>query len=296
MTAAPLREGRAPSGIVANVLLFALTCASTVFAGAFWAGALSAELPRLLAAALPFAITLLAILLAHEFGHYFMARHYGAAVSLPYFIPAPPLLVGSAFVPLFGTLGAIIQMRSIPRDRNSLFDIAAAGPIAGLLVAIPTFVYGLYSATLVRLVPGGIQLGDPLLLQALFYLKFGPIPPNMDVQLPPMALAGWFAFVVTALNLFPVGQLDGGRISYALFGRRHLLVGTGVLLGSVALGVATQSWNWVLWAVVVFFLIGVDHTPPLDDMTPLSRGRRVLGVTCLLLLFLLIPPVPIRLV
>jgi membrane-associated protease RseP (regulator of RpoE activity) len=292
--ALPIAEVTVENRVVVNVVLFLLTCLSTLVAGAlsfasptFGDAATHAVLRWFLSGA-PFAFTLLSILGTHEFGHYFTARHYKASVSLPYFIPAPPLL-------LFGTFGAVIRMRSPARDRNSLFDIAVAGPIAGLVVAIPAVLVGLGWSTVAPVPPGEhLRFGDPLLMQFLVYLMFGPIPAGADVFVHPVAIAGWAGLFVTALNLFPVGQLDGGRIAYALFGARHLLVGRLTFAGLIALGLVTRSANWFVWAGLLFFLIGFHHSPPLDDLTPLSPGRRVLGVVSLILLVLLIPPVPIE--
>jgi membrane-associated protease RseP (regulator of RpoE activity) len=289
MQAWPLAETRARTGVGVNVLLFLLTCLTTLIAGS---GAFLAFDPfedpiRVLSGA-PFAFTLLAILGVHEFGHYFTARHYHASVSLPYFIPAPPPF-------LFGTMGAIIRMRSPAKDRNSLFDIAAAGPLAGLVVAVPAILLGLEWSTVARVPAGGhIVFGDSLLMRFLIYLKFGPLAQGMDVFIHPVALAGWVGLFVTALNLFPVGQLDGGRIAYALFGRRHRLVGIATFVALLLLGAVTGAANWVIWAALLFFLVGFHHSPPLDDVTPLTPGRWVVGVLCLLLLVLLIPPVPIQ--
>jgi membrane-associated protease RseP (regulator of RpoE activity) len=285
----PLAETSARSGAAVNVVLFLLTCLTTLVAGsgAFLSFDPFREPARMLAGA-PFAFTLLAILGVHEFGHYFTARHYRAVVSLPYFIPAPPPF-------LFGTLGAIIRMRSPAKDRNSLFDIAAAGPLAGLLIAIPAIWLGLAWSTVARVPPGGhIVFGDSLLMRLLVWLKFGPLAEGMDVFIHPVALAGWVGLFVTALNLFPVGQLDGGRIAYALFGRRHRLVGMATFVALLALGVVTGAANWVVWAALLFFLVGFHHSPPLDDVTPLTPGRWVVGVVCLILLILLIPPIPIQ--
>jgi membrane-associated protease RseP (regulator of RpoE activity) len=242
-----------------------------------------------LAAGGPFAVTLLSILGVHEFGHYFTARYYKASVSLPYFIPAPPPLF------LFGTLGAIIRMRSPARDRNSLFDIAAAGPLAGMLIAVPAVILGLGWSQVAQIVPGvgTIHFGDSLLMRWLVYLTFGSLGEGMDVMIHPVALAGWVGFFVTALNLVPVGQLDGGRIAYALLGRHHRALGIATFVLLLALGGITGSGNWFFWAALLFFLVGFHHSPPLDDVTPLSPVRRVIGVACLILLVLLIPPVPI---
>jgi membrane-associated protease RseP (regulator of RpoE activity) len=289
MQAWPLAETRARGGVGVNVALFLLTCLTTLIAGsgAFLSFDPLADPLRILTGA-PFAFTLLAILGVHEFGHYFTARHYHASVSLPYFIPAPPPF-------LFGTMGAIIRMRSPAKDRNSLFDIAAAGPLAGLVIAVPAILLGLGWSTVARVPPGShIVFGDSLLMQLLIYLKFGSLPPGMDVFIHPVALAGWVGLFVTALNLFPVGQLDGGRIAYALFGRRHRLVGIATFAALLLLGAVTGAANWVIWAALLFFLVGFHHSPPLDDVTPLTPARWLVGVLCLLLLVLLIPPVPIQ--
>jgi membrane-associated protease RseP (regulator of RpoE activity) len=285
----PLPEHAERPRVAINVVLFLLTCLTTLVAGsgAFLSFDPFEEPARVLSGA-PFAFTLLAILGVHEFGHYFTARHYHASVSLPYFIPAPPPF-------LFGTLGAIIRMRSPAKDRNSLFDIAVAGPLAGLVIAIPAILIGFEWST-VALAPsaGHIVFGDSLLMRFLIYLKFGPLGEGMDVFVHPVALAGWVGLFVTALNLFPVGQLDGGRIAYALFGRRHRLLGIGTFLALLALGAATGAANWVVWAALLFFLVGFHHSPPLDDVTPLTPARWIIGMICLLLLVLLIPPVPIQ--
>jgi membrane-associated protease RseP (regulator of RpoE activity) len=284
----PVSDTVVPQRVAVNVLLFVLTCLTTVVAGS---GAFLAfdplRHPELLLGGVPFAVTLLSILGTHEFGHYFTARYYRAAVTLPYFIPAPPPF-------LFGTLGAVIKMKSPARDRNSLFDIAVAGPLAGLVIAITALWIGLAWSTVGR-VSGGNQIlfGDSLLMQFLVYLKFGPLPAGYDVFVHPVALAGWVGLFVTALNLFPVGQLDGGRIAYALFGRRHRLVGMATFAALIVLGAVTHSPNWFIWGALIFFLVGFHHSPPLDDITPLSPGRRLLGIVCLVLLVLLLPPVPV---
>src|SRR5712691_4551367 len=288
MQAWPLAQTTERTRVGVNVVLFLLTCLTTLIAGS---GAFLSfdpfENPARILTGAPFAFTLLAILGVHEFGHYFTARHYHASVSLPYFIPAPPPF-------LFGTMGAIIRMRSPATDRNSLFDIAAAGPLAGLVVAIPAILLGLEWSTVAPVPPGGVMtFGDSLMMRFLVYVKFGSIPEGADVFVHPVAMAGWVGLLVTALNLFPVGQLDGGRIAYALFGKWHVLIGKVSLGALIAMGVITHSFNWFVWAALVFFLIGFHQSPPLDDLTPLSPARRVTGAICMILLVLLIPPVPI---
>jgi Zn-dependent protease len=288
----PLGDVRQPARPVLALTLFALTVVSTFLAGAFFfVGSETFDayrarpFPGWLVSGTPFAATLLAILGVHEFGHYFTARYYGAAVSLPYFIPAPML---------FGTFGAIIRMRSPARDRNSLFDIAAAGPLAGLVVAIPALIVGLGWS---RIVPaaGDASLGGfgySLLTRAFVYLRFGQTD-GMAVITHPMADAAWVGCFVTALNLFPVGQLDGGRIAYALSGRRHRALGVATWVVLLGLGALTGSVNWFVWAALLLLLVGFDHSPPIDDLTPLTPARRLLGIGCLLLAVLLVPPVPI---
>jgi len=286
--ALPFVDVQVPSKPRTNVVLFLLTVLSTLVAGsgAFFAFNPLVE-PRRLLEGIPFSFTLLAILGTHEFGHYFTARAYGASVSLPYFIPAPPPL-------LFGTLGAIIRMRSPARDRNSLFDIAAAGPLAGLVVALPALWIGLRWSK-VGAVPAGesVAFGDSLLLRFMTWLSFGTLPPGHDVFVHPVALAGWVGLFVTALNLIPVGQLDGGRIAYALFGARHRQISIATFVALLALGAVSGAGNWFVWAFLLLFVMGFHHQPPLDDLSPLSPGRYAVGVLCLLLLIILIPPVPI---
>jgi membrane-associated protease RseP (regulator of RpoE activity) len=273
--------------VAVNVVLFVLTCLSTLLAGALMSGGLGPLSLGWLLSGAPFAATLLGILGTHEFGHYFTARYYKASVTLPYFIPAPPPF-------LFGTLGAIIRMRSPARDRNALFDIAAAGPLAGLVVAIPAIIAGLAWSRMAPVPPGEhLAFGDSILMRWLVQLQFGAIPPGWDVFIHPVALAGWVGLFVTALNLFPVGQLDGGRIAYAMFGARHRLVGRLTFGALLLLALITWSPNWLVWAALIFFLVGFQHHPPLDDITPLSPARRLVGAACLVLLVLLIPPTPI---
>jgi membrane-associated protease RseP (regulator of RpoE activity) len=288
----PLGDMTQPARPLLALTLFALTVVSTFVAGsAFFVGSETFDayralpFPGWLVSGAPFAVTLLAILGVHEFGHYFTARYYGAAVSLPYFIPAPML---------FGTFGAVIRMRSPVRDRNSLFDIAAAGPLAGLLVAVPALILGLTWSQVVPAAAGSNfgGFGYSLFTRLFVYLRFGSVD-GMAVVTHPMADAAWVGCFVTALNLFPVGQLDGGRIAYALSRRRHRLLGMTTWVVLLAMGVWTGSVNWFVWAALLFFLVGFDHSPPLDDLTPLSPGRRLLGVVCLLLAVLLIPPIPI---
>jgi len=295
--ALPLAVVTARARPAVNLLLFALTALSTLFAGWFFVGSPTFDALRMapewttrLLAGAPFAVTLLAILGTHEFGHYFAARHHGAPVSLPYFVPAPPPLF------LFGTLGAVIRMRAPVRDRNALFDIAVAGPLAGLAVAVPALVLGLGWSRIVPASPAGqILFGNSLLFQWVTGFWFGRVPDGAMLMTHPVADAAWAGLFVTALNLFPLGQLDGGRIAYALFGTHHRKVSIATFAALVLLGVVSGSPNWYVFAGLVALLVGFDHAPPLDAVSKLSPGRHVLGVLSLALLVLLVPPVPISL-
>ena len=276
-----------------NVGLFLATVFTTLLAGAgslaFDPAALLADPTRLLEG-WRFAASLLSILVVHEFGHYTLGRRHGMPITLPYFIPAPP--------PLFpvGTLGAVIRLRGPARDRRALFDMAVAGPLAGLVLAIPILVYGFSRAVLVPkagLPEGGLDLGESLLLRAVQWAVLGPVPDSHVVALDSVGVAAWFGLFVTALNLIPAGQLDGGHIVYALFGQRHRLISKLTVAGLVGLGAVTGSLSWLVWAVLITVLMGFHHAPPMDDVTPLDPRRRALGVFALALLVVLLPPVPL---
>jgi len=317
--ALPMTETAARPATRPNVILFSMTCVTMLLAGLGYVGApmfdalrTAPSLALRFFAGIPFAATLLAVLVVHEFGHYFAARYHGASVSLPYFVPAPPPILGYLLFGLpigvpFGTLGAIILMRSPARDRNSLFDVAAAGPLAGLAVAFPAIVVGLTWSSVVPIPPEGYSgFGDSLLTWGLAYLRFGHIPPGHMLFTHPIVDAAWAGLLVTALNLIPVGQLDGGRIVYALFGRRHRTVGRATVFALLVLGVGAFLWslrtggdiilaigsslNWFVWAGLISWLVGLHHSPPLDDVSPLSWGRRAIGIACLILLVLMLPP------
>ena len=289
-----------------SVALFLLTCVTTLLAGTAFSGSATFDAfrrsPEELAwvlSGVPFAATLLGILVVHEFGHYFTARKYGAAVSLPFFIPAPPFLF------MAGTLGAVIRLRSPARDRNEMFDVAVAGPLAGLAVALPAAWLGLAWSTVVPAVPH-MAFGESLLTKVLLWLRFGSIPDGMMVFTHPVADAAWFGFLVTAINLLPAGQLDGGRIAYALFGGSHRVIGRVTVTLLVTLGLAMTAWavlrgegwlaplfglNWFVLAALIRFFVGYRPGPIVDPRTPPTRGRRVLGAACLLLVFLMLPPI-----
>lgn len=267
-------------------LLFALTLLSCLFAGAQMVEGL-VEVNWNLLDGLPYAAALLGILAAHEMGHYLTARRLGAATSLPYFIPMP---LG------FGTFGAVISMAAPPRNRRHLLAIAAAGPLAGLAVAIPVLVIGLSLSRVEPLPVGGefMMEGNSLLYAALKFLVFGQLLPanGLDVMIHPVAFAGWAGILVTGLNLIPAGQLDGGHIVYALLGERwaqRILWGVLVLLA----GLAFFWQGWILWLFLIF-LFGRMRVAPLDDVTPLTGRQQALAVAMIIVFLLVFTPIPLR--
>jgi membrane-associated protease RseP (regulator of RpoE activity) len=255
------------------------------------------------------AVSLLGILLVHELGHYVAARIHRVPASPPYFLPLP-------FLGLFGTLGAVITMNDRIRSRKALLDIGAAGPLAGMVVAIPVLYFGLtLSEVTPRSTSGFMQEGQSILYWLMKRVVFGPLSPDQDVQLHPMALAGWGGLMLTMLNLLPWGQLDGGHIAYALFGeqqhrfarwlRRGLLVvfayNVVVYVVPALLGKSTQSVgdavatsvNWLIWYGITGLMArfsGEEH-PPFEP-EPLGRGRQLVAVSCLVLFVLLFLPTP----
>lgn len=231
---------------------------------------------------------LLLILLAHELGHYLACRKYGVNASPPYFLPFLPI------VPLPGTFGAFIRVREPIREKKALFDMAVAGPIAGFLVALPIAAWGIWH-TRVNFDPpaeGTIYFGYPLAVKLLQLLLTGHTFSSVHVVEHPAFLAAWWGFVVTAINLIPAGQLDGGHTLYAVLGRRHRLLRWPVLLVLAGLGFLYPGW-W-LWAVIVLVLTGLRHPPVLDEDVPLDPRRKAVAVGVALILFLSFVPVPIR--
>lgn len=282
---APVTRAVRPRPPLLNFVLFAATLLTTTIAGTQNEGVPFSEFSSHWKTGLPFSITLLAILLAHEMGHYVVARRHGVRVTLPYFLPGPPFLTG--------TFGAFIRMRSAPASRRVLFDVGAAGPWAGFCLAVPAVVYGLCRSELRPIPPmlESLQFGDSLLFKMLARAVFGPIPYGYDIVLDPIALAGWFGLLVTVLNLLPVGQLDGGHVVYAMFGPRHRWIARLFLLFTVAVGFL--GWTgWFVWAALML-LVGVDHPRTLDHETELDPLRRVAGWMTLVLFVVTFIPVPI---
>ena len=245
-----------------------------------------------LAKGLLFTFTLLTILGAHELGHYFACRHYGIRATLPFFIPAPPTIT------LFGTFGAVIKIKEPINSRRALFDIGIAGPLAGFAFALPAAVVGLVFASpaapsAVSAVSGGIQFNDPLLF--ILVSKMLGIPKWIEWN--PIYWAAWGTLLVTALNLFPVGQLDGGHVVYAIAGRRlHKWISRTVAIGCAGLAtlslVLGQPPVYLLWTLVLLFLMKVGH-PPLVEEEPLGAARITLAIIAALVFLLCFMPFPI---
>ncbi|MCX6355173.1 MAG: site-2 protease family protein [Candidatus Aureabacteria bacterium] len=272
-----------------NLILFLLTVASTLLVGAEMEGVNIILHPEKFTAGIPFACTILAILVAHEFGHYFLSMFHGVSATLPYFIPAPTII---------GTLGAVIKTKSYIPNRKSLLDIGAAGPLCGFVVALVALCMGLYYSEIVDIEPlvkgGGVQeFGDSLAVYGITYLLKGPLAEGKAVMFNPIAFAGWVGLLITAFNLMPVGQLDGGHILYAVVGHWHTIVAKVTIAALIVMG--WFFWEgWYVWAFITL-LLGPSHAPPLDDVTPLNRGRKCIALVALGVFALCFVPVPITL-
>jgi membrane-associated protease RseP (regulator of RpoE activity) len=238
--------------------------------------------PLMLLNGLAFSLTLLLIILAHELGHYLTCVYYRLDASLPYFLPAPTII---------GTLGAFIRIRSPIYSKRVLFDVGIAGPVAGFVFLLPALIVGLaYS----KVVPGISQQGDlifgtPALLRLLEYLMFPGVNPA-DIALHPMARAAWVGILATALNLLPIGQLDGGHILYAFFGDRHRMLSRVFVAALVPMGLI--YWPWLLWAALLFFF-GLRH-PVVYDMSELGPARKKLGWLALIIFVLCFMVAPVE--
>jgi len=285
-----------------NILLFLITGVSTFFVGITWSLSykyahslsqpeqipLNLEIlkdPSILRMSFFYALVLIGILLAHEMGHYLTCRYYRIDATLPFFIPAPTLI---------GTLGAFIKIRSPIRRKHQLFDVGVAGPLAGFVLAVPAVIYGLSLSKIVPSLPeeGTLIFGEPLLIKAAGALIFKGVASGYDVVVHPVAFAGWVGLLVTALNLFPIGQLDGGHVFYSLIGPKVRKYAKFVLIGFILMGVF--FWiGWFVWALLISFL-GLNHPPVMDEEAPLSRGRRWVSVMALVIFVLSFIPAPIK--
>ncbi len=283
--------------------LFLLTFATTTFSGALaYAGfeqsvGILHRLPLLsiafLAPGLWYSVPVLLILGAHEFGHYFLCRVHDVDATLPYFIPAPPILL------ITGTFGAVIRIREAFPSKRALFDIGVAGPIAGFVVLLPLLYWGVTMSHLVPVSHGAdlIYFGEPLLYKFAAWLHFGTIPNGYDVTIHPMAFAAWWGMLATALNLLPFGQLDGGHVVYALLERRGQAAAVSVVTLVGAALLTTQSLAWISMLVVMIVMalaLGVQHPRVMDETAPLGPGRRLLGLFALIMFVLCFTPVPIQ--
>lgn len=310
-----------PANTRTNLIMFLLTLVSVLWTGGVTS--LETELPSdplraigmLIEAGWPFAVSMLAILGAHELGHYFAGRKHGVNVTLPYFLPLPYPLSP------FGTLGAFINMKEPPRNRKQLLDIGVAGPFSGLVVAIVVVLIGLSLSTVktIEPLPGGNMMeGNSILYLGLKYLTFGRLLPEpatydatspllywigyfftgqpapvggLDVMIHPVAWAGWAGLLVTALNLIPAGQLDGGHLLYVLFGQRKARQVFPFILGAlVLLGFVWEGW-W-LWALLIF-MFGRVYAEPLDQITQLDPRRKRVAALALVVFVLVFIPVPL---
>lgn len=283
-----------------HILLFVVTLLSTTAVGSrlaynfdqnrptyiddLWAAITAVADPASLVAGLPFSATLLTILLAHEMGHYLTCRYYGIDASLPYFLPAPTLI---------GTFGAFIRIRSAIPTKKQLFDVGIAGPLAGFAFVIPALAIGLaYS----KIIPGVAVRGDFVFgtpgIMRMFEVWIMPGVNSADILVHPVARAAWAGVLATALNLMPIGQLDGGHILYSFVGEYHKLLTRLFVFALLPLGYFTDSFSWIFWAALIFFF-GMKH-PRLYDRTPLGRGRTQLAILALIILIVSFSPSPVR--
>ena len=243
----------------------------------------------LLLGGLWYSIPLLVILGAHEFGHYFYCRKHDVDATLPYFLPFVPILTG--------TLGAVIRIREAFPSKKALFDIGVAGPIAGFVALIPFLYLGISMSQVAAIPPdaGAIYFGDPMLLKFFSWLHFGPLPEGQDIVLHPMGFAAWWGMLATALNLMPFGQLDGGHIAYAVFGRRASLISLATLSVVILLTFRSTSWISVtVMMVVMAFFLGVRHPRIVDEHEPLDQTRLLIAAIALAIFVVCFTPVPIQ--
>ena len=283
-------------------LLVVLTAVTTTVAGqtadgGYWHGLL-------------YSACILAILGAHELGHYLTCRYYRIDASKPHFLPAPDVLwaflvgpgfflrlVGAPWIVITGTFGAFIRIRQPIASKRELFDVGISGPIAGFLVALPILFFGVALSPQAPIEPGSTWFGEPLLMKLAIRLVHGPLPDGQTILTHPMAFAAWFGLIATSLNLFPIGQLDGGHISYAVLGRRS----TFVTLASVATLVALTfvSLSWLLWAVLTATMVivfGPAHPRTQDEHVPLDPTRMWLAAFAVVMFILSFTPVPIDII
>jgi membrane-associated protease RseP (regulator of RpoE activity) len=283
-----------------HILLFFATLLSTTAVGSrlalnfqqnrptyiedLWAAITAVSHPSTLVNGLPFSLTLLTILMAHEMGHYLTCRYYGINASLPYFLPAPTLI---------GTFGAFIRIRSAIPTKRQLFDVGIAGPLAGFAFVIPALAIGLAYSKIIPgvAIKGDFVFGTPGIMRILESCIMPGVSPS-DILVHPIARAAWAGVLATALNLMPIGQLDGGHILYSFVGEHHKLLTRLFVFALLPLGYFSDSFSWIFWALLIFFF-GMKH-PRLYDPTPVGRGRGQLAVLALLILVVSFLPTPVR--
>jgi membrane-associated protease RseP (regulator of RpoE activity) len=266
-----------------NILLFVATIFTTLVVGSFQNNGNPLLHPLDLIKGIPFSFSILLILGSHELGHYFTGKAAGVDATLPYFLPVPH--------PLIGTMGAFIRIKSAIPNRNALVRLGVAGPLTGFAFALPITIIGL-SLSKVQMdsgMGGGLGLGSSLLMSGLSKIFFSKIPAGFDIVLHPMAFAGWLGLFVTALNLLPIGQLDGGHVAYGMFGRYRLYAMIAVLVALAGLGFLWPGW-WI-WGLLAVFL-GLRHPAPQDNISPLGTREKILALAALLVLILTFTPVP----
>ncbi len=269
-----------------NLILFGATFLTTTHAGMSSTGDFSSDILH----GLKFSLTLLAIISAHEFGHYFAARKFGIESTLPFYIPLPTLF-GQLGI---GTMGAVIKITSPIPDRRALLYVGAMGPIAGFIVALAAAVYGI-SVSVIDFVPkvtaGEFPVfGDSFLFAMLTKIIHGTVPAGKDLYLSPFAWASWIGFLITGLNLMPMGQLDGGHILYSMFGSRQKFAGWAMVLFLV---IFSFFWpGWIVWIILTFVFLMIAH-PPVQDVGNLTKFDYFIGILCIVIFFLTFIPKPI---
>ena len=250
-----------------NVILLIATICTTIFAGYFYSAQGN------IYGAIAFAVALLGIIGAHEFAHYFAARKHGVHATLPYFIPAPTMI---------GTFGALINIKSPIPDRNALFDLGFSGPLAGFLVAIPVLAIGLHYSAILTTQNVDMMFPDPLIIKIISFMVIPGYTFNTDVVVHPVAFAGWVGILVTMLNLMPVAFLDGGHISRSLFSQKtHQTVSIVGIILTIVLG-----WFFMALLMGFIFLRGKNHPGALDNVTPVTKNRKIIAVFILAIFIL----------
>jgi membrane-associated protease RseP (regulator of RpoE activity) len=278
-----------------HIVFFIATSFTTLTAGAVIDGIDVIKEPSRIIEGFPFAVTLMTILLTHELSHYLASRRNNTHATLPFFIPGPPFyIVNGVFVPLIGTFGAFIKMKSPILTRQALVEIGASGPLAGFAISVIACIIGLNISTVVSISAGTSHsiANDSLLFWVLSKSIIGIIPNNAEILPHPIAYAGWLGLFVTSLNLIPVGQLDGGHIAFALLGDKHKHVSVVLIIILALMGIFVWE-GWAIWAGLLI-LLGIKHPPILYWELPLDRRRKRLGLIALIVFVITFVPCPFK--